>query len=105
MVDLQESPAVPPERVGGDERLGLFAAGGILIALGWGLGVVLNLVAHRLASAHGTVWGWIRIYPSLGPFAWATLALGLFAGAMGVGFLLLARGSPRGPLVLPGQPY
>ena len=98
----EEMPAVPPFDPQGDVRLGYFAAGGTLIALGWGLGVALNLLIHRLAPAGGHRLLNVYVGPSLGPYAWATLGLGLFTGAFGVVLLILGRGSPRGPFVLPG---
>jgi hypothetical protein len=105
VVDVHETPAVPPMDPGGDERLGYYAAGGLLIALGWGGGVVANLVAHYVAGSGGMMVGWIRITSTMGSYGWATFALGLFAGAVGVVLLALGRGSPRGPFVLPGSDY
>lgn len=105
MVDLAESPAVAPMDTGGDERAGMFAAGAILVALGLGLGVLVNVVAHWMAAPSGTPWGPVRVFPSFGPYAWAALGLGLFTGAIGIGVLLMARASAKGRLVLPGQAY
>ena len=102
MVDLQETPAVPPFDPKGDVRLGLFGAGGTLIVLGWGLGVVLNVVLHRLAPSGGHRLWHVFFGPTFGPYAWATLGLGLVAGAFGVVLIGLARNSPTGPFVLPG---
>lgn len=105
MTDLQESPATPPEPTGGDERIGYVIAGGLLIALGWGLGVVLNVLLHWAArSGPFTVFG-VHFEPSMGPYAWAVFGLGVVAGAMGVSLLALARATPRGELVLPGVDY
>lgn len=105
MVDLQETPAVPPFDPGGDVRLGYFIAGGLLVALGWGLGVVANLVLHYVAGSAGMSFGGHVITSTFGPYALATLGFGLFTGAFGVVLVALARGSPRGPLVLPGYNY
>ena len=105
MVDVQETPAVPPEDPGGDPRLGYFIAGGILIAVGWVLAVVLNLVLHYLAGTGGMNLAGHVITSTLGPYAWATFAFGLFAGAFGVVLLMLGRATPQGALVLPGYDY
>jgi hypothetical protein len=105
VVDLQESPAVPPTDEGGDERYGYLAAGGTLIFLGWGLGVLVNLLLHAMAGSNGMVVGWIRITSTLGPYAWAVFGLGIVTGAIGVGLLLVARATPKGLFVLPGADY
>ncbi len=102
MDDLQETPAVPPFDPKGDVRLGLFGAGGVLIAVGWGLGVVLNLLLHLYAPAGGHRLWHVYFGPTLGPYAWATVGLGAFAGGFGIVLIALARASPKGPFVLPG---
>jgi len=105
MVDIHETPAVPPMDPKGDERLGYFIAGALLILVGWIGGVVLNVLLHLLAGSGGMAVGWVRITSTLGPYAWAVVGFGLFTGAIGVVLLALGRGSPRGPLVLPGYDY
>ena len=105
VVDLQETPAVPPMDSGGDERLGYFIAGGLLVALGWGLAVGANLLVHATAGSTGASVGWIRITSTLGPIAWAVLALGLVTGAVGAALIGLARRTHPGPFVLPGYGY
>jgi hypothetical protein len=104
-MDLHEMPAVPPFDPKGDVRLGYYAAGGTLVALGWGIAVVLNVILHRIAPAGGFQWMGAHVGTDLGPYAWAVLGLGLFTGALGVVLLALARGAPRGPFVLPGSDY
>jgi hypothetical protein len=105
VVDIHETPAVPPMDPGGDERLGYYLAGGILIFLGWGVGIVANLGLHWMAGSQGMTLGWVRITSSLGPYAWAAFAFGLFTGVIGAVLLVLGRDSPRGPVVLPGYDY
>ena len=105
MVDIQETPAVPPTDPGGGERVGYFLAGGILIAFGWVLAVGLNLVLHYIAGAGGMTIAGHRITSTLGSYAWASFGFGLFAGAFGAVLLALGRASPKGPLVLPGYDY
>jgi hypothetical protein len=105
VLDLQEAPAVPPFDPQGDERAGLFGAGGLLIFLGWGLGVVVNLVVHHWAPAGGERILGVYFGPALGVYAEATLAFGLVTGAIGVVLVGLARASPKGPVVLPGYEY
>jgi hypothetical protein len=105
MSDLTETPAVPETDTGGDERAGLFAAGGILIALGWGAAVMLNLLLHATAPSGGIQIGPIVVGSVGGTYAWATALIGLLTGGVGVGILWVARSAPSGPLVLPGFDY
>lgn len=105
MVDLQETPATPPVDYGGDPQLGWLIAAAVLIFLGWWMAVVVNIAAHLFAPSGGYVLIWVHVYPSLGPYAWAILGLGLVTGALGVCLLALGRRSPRGPIVLPGYEY
>ena len=105
MVDIQETPAVPPFDPKGDVRAGYFAAGGLLIALGWGAGVALNLLLHHYAPAGGYRWDGITITRAWGAYAWATLLFGAGTGSLGVVLLGLGRTAPRGPVVLPGVDY
>jgi hypothetical protein len=105
MVDLQETPAVPPFDPGGDERAGWAAAGAILLVLGWGLAVIVNVLVHLEAPATGSTLGPVRVFPTLGPFAWITVGIGVFTGAVGAGLVWLSRSAPKGPIVLPGYPY
>ena len=105
VVDLQETPAVPPTDEGGDDRLGFLAAGWTLIALGWGLGVFVNLIAHAIAGTAGMSFLWMRITSTPGPYAWAVFGFGIVTGAIGVGLLSVARATRRGPFVLPGADY
>jgi hypothetical protein len=105
VVDPQEVPAVPPFDPKGDVRLGYYAAGGTLIALGWGLAVVVNLLLHRLAPPGGFRFLDATIGPGIGPYAWGTVALGLVTGGFGVVLIALGRDAPPGPFVLPGYEY
>jgi hypothetical protein len=105
VVDLQETPATPPEDPGGDERTGYTIAGAVLIFLGWGLGVGLNVLLHSEArSGAFRIWS-VHFGPAFGPYAWAVFGLGVVAGAMGVALLLVARSTPKGRFVLPGANY
>ena len=105
MVDVQETPAVPPTDFGGDERAGCFLAGGTLILLGWGLGVFANLALHLWAPAGGLTVAGIWFGHTIGTYAWAALGFGLVTGAIGVGLLFVAQATPKGRLVLPGVDY
>ena len=105
VVDIHETPAVPPMDPGGDPRLGYFLAGGLLIFLGWGLGVVANYLLHAWAGPGGAVVGWVHVNSTWGAYAYATLGFGLFTGAIGAVLIALGRASAKAPLVLPGYPY
>lgn len=103
MDHLAERPAVPPEESGGDERAGLLAAGAVLIVLGYGLGVIANLYLHVSAGGGSVSIGPWTVTSALGPFALATLAIGLGTGSVGAAFLAIGRRLPKGPIVLPGK--
>lgn len=105
MRDLQETPAVPEEDSGGDERAGFLIAGGLLIVVGWGGAVLLNLLLHAVAPADGLVVGTVRIYSTYGSYAIATAAFGALAGAFGIVLLYLGAGARPGKLVAPGVDY
>jgi hypothetical protein len=105
MVDLQETPAVAPMDTGGDERAGYFLSGGTLIALGWGLGVFLNLALHMMAPASGFTIAGIWFGRTVGTYAWATVGFGLMTGIIGVALLFVGQATPKGRLVLPGTDY
>jgi len=105
VVDIQETPAVPPMDPGGDERAGYFIGGGLLVVVGWGVAVVLNLLLHYLAGSGGMSFAGHTITTTLGSYAWATFGFGVFTGGVGVVLLALGRSSPKGPLVLPGYDY
>ncbi|MGI0070789.1 MAG: hypothetical protein ACRECT_01750 [Thermoplasmata archaeon] len=105
MVDLQETPAVAPMDTGGDERAGYFLAGGTMIFLGWGLGVLVNLALHYLAPSGGLRVAGIWFGPVVGTYAWAAFGFGLMTGAIGIGLLFVGQATPKGRLVLPGTDY
>lgn len=96
---------MPPLDSGGDERVGYLIAGGILIALGWGLAVIVNLLLHYLAGTGSVTVAGHTFTSTLGPYAWAAFGFGIFTGGFGVVLVALGRASPKGPLVLPGYDY
>jgi fructose-specific phosphotransferase system IIC component len=105
LTDLSDLPAVPPENRGGDERIGFRAGGIFLIVIGWGLGVIANILLHRMAPSTGEIIGPLRIYPTLGVYALGLVGLGAVAGVVGVFMIWLGQHSPRGKFVLPGYSY
>lgn len=87
---------------GGNRRAGWYAGGVILLMLGFGVGVIANLLLHAAAPVGQCVqflpgfwvcnsWGW---------YATVVLVLGLFATLVGVGMVALAVQMPRAPLRL-----
>jgi hypothetical protein len=105
VTDLSELPAVPPEDRGGDARIGYRAGGIFLILVGWGVGILANLLLHSMAPSTGELVGPWRIYPTLGVYALGLAGLGAVAGIVGVFMLWLAQRSPPGKFVLPGYSY
>jgi hypothetical protein len=105
VVDIMETPATPPFDSQGDERIGYFIAGALLIVLGWVLGVAVNLLLHWEArSGAFQIWS-VHFGPTMGAYSWAVFALGLASGAVGTAFLLIARTTPKGAFALPGADY
>ncbi len=105
MVDIQETPATPPFDGKGDERFGYWVAGSVLVALGWGLGVVVNIALHWAARSGSFVLWTVHFGPTFGAYAWSVFGLGLGAGAVGGALWLVALATPKGPFVLPGADY
>jgi hypothetical protein len=87
-------------REDGDRRLGYFAAGSILLALGLGGGLFLNVVLHRLAPSGGLDLLLFRVYPGWSPYATVALGLGVLTSLVGGALLYLGWSSPTGPLSL-----
>jgi len=106
VVDTQEVPAVPPFDPQGDERAGYFLAGGLLIAAGWGLALIVNVLLHATAPAGGVhALDGLRVGRGWGPQGLAVALFGAFTGAFGVVLVAFGFGAPKGPLVLPGAEY
>jgi hypothetical protein len=105
VVDVHETPATPPFMEGGDARIGFYLAGATLIVLGWGFGVVLNVLLHWAARAGGYRLWTVHFGYTIGPYAWAVFALGLVAGVVGAALFAEAQDLTRGPFVLPGADY
>jgi hypothetical protein len=103
--DINDRPAVPPMDTGADERYGFLLAGAILLLLGWGLLLLVNVALHLTAPSSGTVFGPVHVYPSFGPYAWTSAIFGVGTGLVGLALLYFGWSSPKGKFVLPGQPY
>lgn len=73
--------------------------------LGWGLGVLLNLLLHWVAPSGGLLVAGIWFGHLMGTYAWAALGFGFVTGAVGIGLLFVGRATPKGRLVLPGYDY
>lgn len=106
MVDIHETPAVPPFDPQGDERFGYFVAGGLLIAAGWGVAVALNVALHAVAGPGGIGWWFgLHVGRAWGAEGWAVAIFGALTGAFGIALIGFGRTAPRGPVVLPGAEY
>jgi hypothetical protein len=102
---LDERPPVPPDDPGGDQRIGWWITGVLCVVMGWGVAVMENLILHLTASHVGFDLGPWWVGPTMGPYAWAVLAIGLFVGGFGIVLFHLASKSAPGPFRLPGYPY
>ena len=105
MTDLQETPATPPEEYGGDARAGYLSAGFLFLVLGWGVGIVTNLLVHAIAPIGGQSFGPFWISPVWGTWAYGVAILGFFVGALGAAMMSIGWSMPEGTLVLPGYEY
>jgi hypothetical protein len=90
------------EVVSGNRRAGLFAAGGVLLFLGMGVAIVLNILLHQLATPTSclNIAGILTICPNWGWGATIVVCLGVFTSIVGVGLLMLGMQLPPAPLRL-----
>ncbi|MCI4363983.1 MAG: hypothetical protein L3K13_06765 [Thermoplasmata archaeon] len=105
MTELEESPPVPVSDEGGDARIGWIASGVLFLVAGAGGLIGANLLLHRIAPDSGTRYGPFWVGPTLGPYAWAVVVLGMLFVALGAVLLALGLRAPKGRFVLPGYPY
>ncbi len=85
----------------GNRRAGYLVGASFLIVFGFGIGVVLNIVAHLTAPTQGSSIFFVTVYPMWGWYATLTLVLGTLATFVGLGMIWLAMNIPYGPLSLP----
>lgn len=89
--------------VGGNRRAGLLLGGGLLILLGLGVMIVLNLALHALAMSEGhciNVLGLVLVCHNWYWGATVVAALGAFATLVGAGMITLGAQRPTAPLRL-----
>ncbi len=85
-------------RQDGDRRVGYFIAGTILLLIGLGGGLLLNVLLHRLAPAEGYGLGLFRVYPGWSAYASVAFGLGVLTALVGGAMLYLGWSTPRGAL-------
>lgn len=102
---MHNSPPVPPQDHGGNYRIGWQATGVLCLVVGWLFAIAINLAAHVTAPSGGHRLFGIFVGPSMGPYGWTVLGIGLAVGFFGIVLLHLARTSPPGRFILPGYPY
>ncbi len=88
--------------VGGNRRAGFLSGGVLLLILGLGVGILLNLYLHMTAPAGGcqTIGTLLHVCSSWGWYATVVLTLGAFATLVGAGMVGLGLQLPSSPLRL-----
>ncbi len=84
----------------GDRRVGYFVAGTILLLVGLGGGILLNVLLHHLAPPGGYGLGLFRVYPGWSAYASVALGLGVLTSLVGGAMLYFGWTTPRGMLRL-----
>jgi hypothetical protein len=84
----------------GNRRAGYLIGASFLIVFGFGVGILLNIVAHLSAPPNGAQFFFVTIYPTWGLYATLTLILGIVATFVGLGMVWLGVNTPYGPLSL-----
>ena len=92
-------PAARPG-VGGNRRAGLLAGGAVLLTLGLGVAIILNLLAHLGVPAGScrTLVPGLHICDTWGWYATVVFVLGIFASLVGAGMIALGQQLPASPL-------
>jgi hypothetical protein len=85
----------------GNSRLGFFMGGIILIVLGLGCAIILNIILHAMAPSGGMDFFWFRVYPGWSWYATITAILGVLATLVGSGMAYFGVTDPSGPIALP----
>ncbi len=85
----------------GNRRAGYLVGASFLVILGFGVGVMLNIVAHLTAPAAGSTIFFVTVYPTWGWYATLSMAIGTVATFLGLGMLWLGLDTPYGPPSLP----
>ena len=88
--------------VGGNRRAGLISGGSLLLLIGMGGGILLNIYLH-MVPALGQCQMFLRIMHVCSEWGWyatVVLALGAFATLIGSGMIWLGLQLPSSPLRL-----
>ncbi len=85
----------------GNQRAGFLAGGTLLLVVGMGGGLVLNLILHGAAPSGGINLGLFRVYPGWSLYDTIVATLGIIASLIGIGMIWFGFDMPAGPLRLP----
>jgi hypothetical protein len=85
----------------GNSRLGFFMGGVILIVLGLGCAIMLNVILHAIAPTGGVQLLWFKVFPGWSWYATVAAIIGVVATLVGSGMVWFGFTDPSGPLSLP----
>jgi hypothetical protein len=85
----------------GNSRFGFFMGGVILVVLGLGCAIILNVILHATAPSGGYDLLWFKVYPGWSWYATVTAIIGVLAALIGSAMVWFGFTDPSGPLSLP----
>lgn len=85
----------------GNVRAGFLGGGALLVVLGLGGGLMLNLLLHSFAPSSGIDLFLVKVYPGWSLYASLVAVGGIVASIIGMGMLWVGFDYPPGPIGLP----